>query len=46
VTITLTDGRSFQETVLFPKGDPQDPAIRERRVRVAQGVASAACNLG
>ncbi len=25
VTITLTDGSSFQETVLFPKGDPQDP---------------------
>ncbi len=25
VTITLKDGRSFQETVLFPKGDPQDP---------------------
>jgi 2-methylcitrate dehydratase PrpD len=25
VTITLKDGASFQETVLFPKGDPQDP---------------------
>ena len=25
VTITLKDGTSFQETVLFPKGDPQDP---------------------
>ncbi len=25
VTITLKDGKSFQETVLFPKGDPQDP---------------------
>ena len=25
VTITLKDGRSFRETVLFPKGDPQDP---------------------
>ena len=25
VTITLKDGKLFQETVLFPKGDPQDP---------------------
>jgi 2-methylcitrate dehydratase PrpD len=25
VTVVLDDGRSFQETVLFPKGDPQDP---------------------
>lgn len=25
MTIVLDDGRSFQETVLFPKGDPQDP---------------------
>ena len=25
VTITLKDGNSFQQTVLFPKGDPQDP---------------------
>lgn len=25
VTITLKNGASFQETVLFPKGDPQDP---------------------
>jgi 2-methylcitrate dehydratase PrpD len=25
VTITLKDGSSVQETVLFPKGDPQDP---------------------
>lgn len=25
VTITLKNGTSFQETVLFPKGDPQDP---------------------
>jgi 2-methylcitrate dehydratase PrpD len=25
VTITLNNGESFQETVLFPKGDPQDP---------------------
>ncbi len=25
VTITLKDGSSFTETVLFPKGDPQDP---------------------
>lgn len=25
VTITLKDGRRLQETVLFPKGDPQDP---------------------
>ena len=25
VTITLKNGKSFQETVLFPKGDPQDP---------------------
>jgi 2-methylcitrate dehydratase PrpD len=25
VTVTLQDGASFQETVLFPKGDPQDP---------------------
>lgn len=29
VTITLTDGSSFQETVMFPKGDPQDPLSRE-----------------
>ncbi len=29
VTITLTDGRAFQETVMFPKGDPQDPLSRE-----------------
>jgi 2-methylcitrate dehydratase PrpD len=29
VTITLTDGSSFQETVLFPKGDPQDPLTQE-----------------
>jgi 2-methylcitrate dehydratase PrpD len=25
VTITLKDGRKLQETVMFPKGDPQDP---------------------
>ena len=25
VTIALKDGRSFQDIVLFPKGDPQDP---------------------
>jgi 2-methylcitrate dehydratase PrpD len=25
VTITMKNGASFQETVLFPKGDPQDP---------------------
>ena len=25
VTITLKNGATFQETVLFPKGDPQDP---------------------
>jgi len=25
VTIALKDGESFQETVLIPKGDPQDP---------------------
>lgn len=25
VAITLKNGTSFQETVLFPKGDPQDP---------------------
>jgi 2-methylcitrate dehydratase PrpD len=25
VTITLNNGKSFQETILFPKGDPQDP---------------------
>jgi 2-methylcitrate dehydratase PrpD len=25
VTVTLKNGQSFQETVLFPKGDPQDP---------------------
>jgi 2-methylcitrate dehydratase PrpD len=25
VTIHLRDGTSFQETVLYPKGDPQDP---------------------
>jgi len=25
VTISMQDGASFQETVLFPKGDPQDP---------------------
>jgi len=25
VTITLKNGKSFQQTVLFPKGDPQDP---------------------
>lgn len=25
VTIALKNGTSFQETVLFPKGDPQDP---------------------
>jgi 2-methylcitrate dehydratase PrpD len=29
VTITLTDGSTFQETVLFPKGDPQDPLSQE-----------------
>jgi 2-methylcitrate dehydratase PrpD len=29
VTITLTDGSSFQETVMFPKGDPQDPLSQE-----------------
>ena len=28
VTITLKNGASFQETVLFPKGDPQDPLSR------------------
>ena len=25
VTITLKNGTTFRETVLFPKGDPQDP---------------------
>ncbi len=25
VTVTLTSGESYQETVLFPRGDPQDP---------------------
>ena len=25
VTVTMKSGASFQETVLFPKGDPQDP---------------------
>jgi 2-methylcitrate dehydratase PrpD len=25
VTVTLKSGAAFQETVLFPKGDPQDP---------------------
>ena len=25
VTIALKNGASFQETVMFPKGDPQDP---------------------
>ncbi len=25
ITVVLDDGQSFQETVLFPKGDPQDP---------------------
>ena len=25
MTITLKSGASFRETVLFPKGDPQDP---------------------
>lgn len=29
VTITLKDGKSFHETVLFPKGDPQDPLSAE-----------------
>jgi 2-methylcitrate dehydratase PrpD len=29
VTITLTDGSSFQQTVMFPKGDPQDPLSQE-----------------
>jgi 2-methylcitrate dehydratase PrpD len=29
VTITLKSGASFQETVLFPKGDPQDPLSRD-----------------
>ena len=29
VTITMKNGTSFQETVLFPKGDPQDPLSRE-----------------
>jgi len=28
VTITLKNGTSFQETVMFPKGDPQDPLSR------------------
>ena len=25
VTVSMQDGSAFQETVLFPKGDPQDP---------------------
>jgi len=29
VTITLKSGAAFQETVLFPKGDPQDPLSRD-----------------
>ena len=29
VTITLKNGESFRETVLFPKGDPQDPLSKD-----------------
>ncbi|MGI9015238.1 MAG: MmgE/PrpD family protein [Phycisphaerales bacterium] len=49
VTITLTDGRSFQQRVDVPKGDPRDP-MTEDEIAVkfnalgAAVVGEAACN--
>ena len=41
VTITLKNGASFQETVLFPKGDPQDPlSADELDVKFRENVAA------
>jgi len=42
VTITLKDGASFQETVLFPKGDPQDPLSADELEAKFRGNAAAA----
>ena len=40
VTITLKSGASFQETVLFPKGDPQDPlSAAELEAKFRENVA-------
>jgi 2-methylcitrate dehydratase PrpD len=41
VTITLKNGVSFQETVLFPKGDPQDPlSAAELEAKFRENVAT------
>jgi len=41
VTITLKSGASFQETVLFPKGDPQDPLSKgEIEAKFSENVAA------
>jgi 2-methylcitrate dehydratase PrpD len=41
VTITLKNGTSFQETTLFPKGDPQDPlSAAELETKFRENVAS------
>jgi len=41
VTITLKGGASFQETVMFPKGDPQDPlSAAELEAKFRENVAA------
>jgi 2-methylcitrate dehydratase PrpD len=41
VTITLKSGASFQETVMFPKGDPQDPlTAAELEAKFCENVAA------
>ena len=41
VTITLKDSRSFTETVMFPKGDPQDPlSTAELEAKFRENVAA------
>ncbi len=46
VTITLKDGKSFQETVLFPKGDPQDPLSAAEIEAKFRGNAESAAGRG
>ena len=41
VTITLKNGTSFRETVLFPKGDPQDPLSADEIAAKFRGNAGA-----
>jgi len=46
VTITMKNGSSFQETVLFPKGDPQDPMGKEEIDAKFRGNVAAMLNAG